>query len=315
MNKPKRLFDLLKYINGKGSFTAKECAEEFGVSIRTIQRDLDELSSWGVPFYSEQGRSGGYRMLNKNLLPPLLFTADEAVSIYFAYKSLSYYRSLPFQVNIDSALEKFYANLPSHSRDKLNRLVNTIAFWSPDYEQVNAPLLEDIIEAAIAKTETELLYESAHGPRTHLAVPLGVYSQSGLWYAPAYLPEKDQIALFRADRILRLTHSDRKVPADVVLPSLLEWLEKDNDNSDGCHFEVRLTKAGVRLAKSHSVFQKGLEKESDGTGWIRGKIPHGEISYTSSLLLALGPEAEVLHPEELKEKMKEHAKRMYLLYH
>ena len=60
MSKTKRLIELMMTVNAKRKFTARELAEEFNVSYRTILRDLDELSELGVPLYSEVGADGGY---------------------------------------------------------------------------------------------------------------------------------------------------------------------------------------------------------------------------------------------------------------
>ncbi|WP_338778344.1 YafY family protein [Metabacillus sp. FJAT-52054] len=311
MNRSKRLYDLLTYINRRDSFTARECSEEFGVSIRTIQRDLEELSTWGVPFYSEQGRHGGYRMLNKNLLPPILFSADEAVSIYFAYQSLFYFRSLPFQIDIESALQKFYSNLPQHSKEKLDRLKDTITFWSPLSHLAEAPYLQEIADAAIEKQIVEWLYDSKGGQNKREVVPIGIYAHGGLWYVPAYLIEKEKISLFRADRVLGITRKGKKMEG---LPTLTEWFLQDDTAQSNSMLDIRLSREGVRLCKNHPILQTGLSEEEDGSGFIRRQMDPAEISYTATLLLSLGGNAEVLKPETLRKEMKEHARVLVDLY-
>ncbi len=83
MSKSKRLLELMMTVNRKRKFTVKELAREFGVSSRTILRDLQELSELGVPLYSEVGPHGGYQVLNERMLPPIAFTEEEAVAIFF----------------------------------------------------------------------------------------------------------------------------------------------------------------------------------------------------------------------------------------
>ncbi|MNH47361.1 HTH domain protein [compost metagenome] len=68
MAKSKRLIEMMMSINKKKSFSAKELASEFGVSTRTIIRDMQELSALGVPFYSEVGLHGGYKMINERMI-------------------------------------------------------------------------------------------------------------------------------------------------------------------------------------------------------------------------------------------------------
>lgn len=82
MSKSKRLLELMMTVNRKRKFTVRELADEFGVSARTILRDLQELSELGVPLYSQVGPHGGYQVLKERILPPIAFTEEEAVAIF-----------------------------------------------------------------------------------------------------------------------------------------------------------------------------------------------------------------------------------------
>ncbi|MGV2806679.1 HTH domain-containing protein, partial [Clostridium perfringens] len=109
-------------INAKKTFTVKELADDFGLSVRTLSRDLDELSGLGVPIYSVQGRGGGYRLLQERMLPPISFTESEAIAIFFACQSLSYFSTLPFGDGAATALHKFYRYLPADIKAQIDRL-------------------------------------------------------------------------------------------------------------------------------------------------------------------------------------------------
>src|SRR5690242_2767289 len=122
MSKAKRIFDLIMYVNTKRNFTAQDVAYEFNISVRTAHRYLMEISELGVPIYTEQGRNGGYRTLENRVLPPITFDENEATAIFFAFQSLKYYKSLPFDTNIDSASRKLYASLPEDAKKKISRL-------------------------------------------------------------------------------------------------------------------------------------------------------------------------------------------------
>ncbi|MFZ5823236.1 MAG: HTH domain-containing protein [Bacillota bacterium] len=68
--KSKRLMELARYIETRDRFTVQELADRFGVSYRTMWRDLQELSELGVPLYSEPGVTGGYRLLRSGRSGP-----------------------------------------------------------------------------------------------------------------------------------------------------------------------------------------------------------------------------------------------------
>ena len=73
--KDNRLFRMLYYILKKGKVTARELAERFEVSIRTIYRDIDSLSSAGIPIYAIQGKGGGIEIADEFVLSKSLLKA------------------------------------------------------------------------------------------------------------------------------------------------------------------------------------------------------------------------------------------------
>ena len=75
--KDSRLFRILYYILEKGRVTAKELSEKFEVSIRTIYRDIDSLSSAGIPIYALQGKGGGIEIAEEFVLSKSLLSEDE----------------------------------------------------------------------------------------------------------------------------------------------------------------------------------------------------------------------------------------------
>ena len=110
------------------TFTAQEIADEFNISVRTVHRYILDLSDMGLPIYAEQGRNGGYKVLTNRVIPPILFTEEEAVSIFFAFQSLSYYRDLPFNTEINSVTHKLYSSLQHDAKVKVDKIRSYIAF-------------------------------------------------------------------------------------------------------------------------------------------------------------------------------------------
>ena len=84
-----RLFKILYCLLDKGQSTAPELAEQFEVSVRTIYRDIDALSSAGIPIYAEAGRNGGIRLLNNFILDKAVLSQEEQQEILTALQSIN----------------------------------------------------------------------------------------------------------------------------------------------------------------------------------------------------------------------------------
>src|SRR4051794_36542793 len=79
MRRTERLFALAEYLRGRRTgVTAEALAERFGVTVRTIYRNLDGLRAASMPLAAERGRGGGYALDRTYSLPPVNFTAREA---------------------------------------------------------------------------------------------------------------------------------------------------------------------------------------------------------------------------------------------
>ncbi len=124
MQRTERLFALAEYLRGRRTgVTAEVLAERFGVTIRTIYRDLDSLRATSLPVSAERGRGGGYALDRSYTLPPVNFTAREAALIVALGRFAIDMRLLPFTGTLESALDKVRAALStSAQRELLTRL-------------------------------------------------------------------------------------------------------------------------------------------------------------------------------------------------
>lgn len=83
-----RLFRILYYVLDKGKVTANELSEKFEVSVRTIYRDIDVISSAGIPIYATQGKGGGIEIADDFVLKKSLLSEKEQEQILVALKGL-----------------------------------------------------------------------------------------------------------------------------------------------------------------------------------------------------------------------------------
>ncbi|MGE6592648.1 helix-turn-helix transcriptional regulator [Bacillus mycoides] len=311
LSKAKRLLDILIFASTKKTFTAQEIADEFNISVRTVHRYILDLSDMGLPIYAEQGRNGGYKVLTSSMLPPILFTEEEAVSIFFAFQSLSYYRDLPFNTGINSVTHKLYSSLQHDAKAKVDKIRSYISFWNPK-RTIDTPLLNEVLTAAIENKNLHFQYESKSGIKTKHVHPIGVYAHDGLWYLPSYDFSSKKILLYRVDRILSILSTEEN--KDTFM-NLEEWFaSSSNVVHIPTQLHVLLTTEGVRQCKSVPYLEEFVVVNEDGTGYIHSTIDKGEINFITPLFYRLGKDARVLEPKELIDGLRMRAKEVLHMY-
>jgi predicted DNA-binding transcriptional regulator YafY len=107
MQRKSRLFALAEYLRGRRTgVTAEQLAERFGVTVRTIYRDLDALRDASLPLQAERGPGGGYALDRAYTLPPVNFTPREAAVLVVLGRFATETRLVPFVDTLESALSK-----------------------------------------------------------------------------------------------------------------------------------------------------------------------------------------------------------------
>lgn len=296
-----RKLALMRLMDSRKKFTARELAERFQVSIRTIQRDLNDLQELGFPLYTEVGVNGGYRVLPNRILPPLQLTQHEALGLFMMIEYLENVPDFPYGSIREHLAEEYYSTLPQDVQDLITRMRQHITFLQHHAVQAEA-LTTEILGAAVDKKEIEFIYHSRQGHKKVQAVPIGIYYDHGYWYMPAQ--RKGRVLLYRVDRMQELVILDA---IDESVPSLQEWLNF-KENRESVEVVLQFTDFGARLAGSDVLF-----KSVEGNEW-RGLVPPEEFPFTARKLLSYGPEVKVIEPLELQQQVREMLERSLKQY-
>jgi predicted DNA-binding transcriptional regulator YafY len=127
MRKKSRLFALAEALRARRTgVTAQELADRFGVTLRTIYRDLEALQDAGMPIRADRGRGGGYALDKNNQLPPVNFTAREAAILVALSRLALEQRLIPFPKTIESAIDKVRSALTTSAQRELLALVGEL---------------------------------------------------------------------------------------------------------------------------------------------------------------------------------------------
>jgi predicted DNA-binding transcriptional regulator YafY len=130
MQRTERLFALAEYLRGRRTgVTAEELAERFGVTVRTMYRDLDALRAAEMPLAAERGRGGGYALDRSYSLPPVNFTAREAALLVALGRFAINMRLMPFTDTLESGLDKVRAALSTSAQRELLTRLSELTFY------------------------------------------------------------------------------------------------------------------------------------------------------------------------------------------
>jgi predicted DNA-binding transcriptional regulator YafY len=210
MNRLDRLTSILIQLQSKRLTTAREIAQRFEVTNRTIYRDIQTLRLAGVPIGEEEGK--GYFLVEGYRLPPVMFTMEEARALVTTSKILNYHTEDSLRQNYESALLKIKAVLTLKDKDKLEFLDSRIGFqkpWAP------TSLYLDTIQHAITESEKLKIAYQTRGEeqlKERIIHPYAVYFSGAVWTTIAFCELRQEIREFRLDRIKELniqpTHFD-----------------------------------------------------------------------------------------------------------
>ena len=129
----------------------------FGISKSTALRDIEALENLGVPLYVENGRYGGYRVLNKPLLPPIYFNENEVLVILFFVTITEISRRAPFGHSYQQIKQKLLHSLDEPTQFKISQMSKVVYYGG--IEQVEAPgNLEQLFHCILAQQVIQFNY-------------------------------------------------------------------------------------------------------------------------------------------------------------
>ena len=185
-------------LQSKKLIIAREMAERFEVTNRTIYRDIQTLRQAGVPIGEEEGK--GYFLVDGYRLPPVMFTPEEAKSLVAVKNILNYHTEDSLNKNFESALLKIKAVLPDSEKNKLEFLDSRTAFhepWAPKSSH-----LEQIQKSITENIKLKISYHSKKDEDTvRIICPYALYFSGATWTTIGYCELRKEIREFRLDRI------------------------------------------------------------------------------------------------------------------
>lgn len=283
-----RLFEIVYILLNKKTTTAKELAERFEVSVRTIYRDIDMLSSAGIPVYASQGKGGGISLLDDYVLNKSVLSEHEQNEILFALQSLT--------VTQNPETDKVLSKLSSlFNKSKTNWIEVDLSPWGSDK---NKTCEFTILKNAILNHQIiEFTYFNTSGEKSSRKVePIKLIFKVHAWYLQGFCLAKNEYRTFKISRMsnLEITQeffTDR-------MPEGLSVGENEQNSQKWINVQVKIAPQGA-----YRVFDEFDENEitrnQDGSFTVATSLPENEWLF--HYILSFGTDIEVLSPQNIRE--------------
>ncbi|AVM68472.1 DNA-binding transcriptional regulator [Lachnospiraceae bacterium oral taxon 500] len=292
--KDNRLFRILYYILERGKVTASELADKFEVSVRTIYRDIDSISSAGIPIYATQGKGGGIEIAEDFVLSKSLLSKNEKQRIMSALQGLDHTAiqhenelltklSALFKMKNTSWIEVDFNNWQNNKR----------------YEKV----FNDIKSAILNKNIISFSYFSSNEEETNRSVkPVRLLFKSQDWYLYALCLLRHDFRYFKLSRIKNLEISAEKF--EDSFENMI--LKKEMSHENTVHIKVKFDrKVAFRV---YDELNGEITEDNDGNLYTEIEIPNDYNLY--NYIFSFGDGVEVLEPEEVRMQIKKTINKM-----
>jgi predicted DNA-binding transcriptional regulator YafY len=336
-----RLIKMVLLLQSRPSMTAAELAGELEVSERTVMRDAQALSEAGVPVYADRGRTGGYRLIGgyRTRLTGLARNEAEALFLSGVPGAL---REMGLEDTASAARLKVSAALLPSLRDAPRTAAQRFHLDAPAWfsEPPTPESLSTVAEAVWDDRPILARYRRGPGDTDveRVLEPYGLVLKAGVWYLCARVPEHADpgpgpFRVYRVDRFTSVEVSGHRGPVSGQGPN--ERFTRDDAFDLPAFWEeraeqftrsilraevvVRLSAEGVRRlpyavdpVAARDALSAGGDPDERGRVTVTLAVESAEVAHTQ--LAALGPEAEVLSPPELRARFARDAQRLRALY-
>ena len=298
-----RLVSLLLLLQMRGQLTATELAGHFGVSVRTVHRDVEALVDAGVPVEAVRGPAGGYRLAGGYRTKLTGLTADEAEALFVAPAPAA---ELGLGGVLANARLKVLAALPTELQERASRAeryfhLDTRGWFRGEDKVPHLPTI-----AAATWQGRRLTARYREGPRVvrRTLDPLGLVLKGGAWYLVAH--RSAGMRVYRVSRFVSVRVRDDSFERPDGFELAFYWEEWSRA------FEGSRPRIEVTIRASELV-RRLLPRDSHGEDGVY-VVAFEDLEEAFRELLKFGPDAEVLEPPELRARIAEAASEVAAMY-
>lgn len=283
-----RLFEIIYILLDKDKVKAKELAEHFEVSTRTIYRDIEVLSSRGIPVYMSKGKNGGISLLQNYILDKTLLTEEEKSNILSALQSLNAMDKSSMEETL-SKVSSFFGNKNS-------------GYFEIDYSEWGKLIEDQFEKSKVAILSQKLLsfdyISSQNECSKRLVEPYKLWFKDRNWYLKAFCLKKNDFRIFRFSRMRNVkTEEEKFLPRDINFQ-----IPIDNKDSYPSIKIIMQVDSSLKYRILDEFLEEDTIENEDGSFTV--KMNFIEDDWLYGYILSFGSFATVIEPKRIRNIIK-----------
>lgn len=287
-----RLFEMVYLLLSRESrtMTAKELAEHFEISTRTVYRDIEILCQAGIPIYTNKGKGGGISLMEDFILNKSVLSEEEKNDILWSLQGLSGVKAL----NGENTLSKLKSLFGARDHDWIE-----IDF--SDWGEYRADIFAKIKEAVIGNQVIEFEYYNSNGEKSkRQAEPFRLWFKSKSWYLKAYCRKSKAMRVFKIRRMRNI----KVIEEGFLYQNEKEIKEKEASGSQAPRVEILLhISSGLGFRVFDEFSEEAIDQQPDGSFLVTFCGVENEWVY--NLILSYGSDIKVVKPQRIQQLIKD----------
>lgn len=300
-----RLQGILIALQSRTVVRAEDLADHYGVSVRTIYRDIRSLEESGIPLAAEAGV--GYSLVQGYTLPPVHLTAEEGEHLLLAEKLLAATADTATQRLLTSAMQKIRAVMRTDDRSSVEYLEQRLLVHpSAHGNPIGPAILSTLIDALRHTCRVRMTYFSNSTQATDVRViePIGIAFYAQHWHVLAWCTMRKDYRDFRVDRILDATLTDERfAAARHPMPSDILGAHRYDERPEPIDVLIDVHEAVVPMLTDVRRMHGFVREDAPARGWRRMEFRPDYPEYLLRLLLSYGTAIRIVAPDVVRHRL------------
>lgn len=304
-----RMLGIVVLLLNRDRISARQLAERFDVSVRTIYRDIEAINTAGIPIISYQGNRGGLGIMENYKLSRQVLTIEDMTSIISALKGVN---ATLGDNDFDTVAEKILALIPGDKISSLKKHFDefTIDLSPWGFKQKFKDYIKIFQQVIPENRVVNFLYRNTRGETLCRTVePMTLVFKGYAWYLFAYCRKRNDYRIFRLSRMDNIEVTEERFELKNL--TYQNFMKSSAEQSSYVNLKLKFSPE-VRIKAEEYFDENVVEYQQDGSLLVTVCFPEDEWVY--STILGFGEFVEVLEPFHIRKLIQEKMKKMLAVY-